>query len=115
VVWAGGSAPTLETAEDAWNWITLITLDGGTVWFAEAVAGSGSGGGGGGSDTAWIVDPGAPSYSGSGPVTVALTSKFGITAGGSPYYNAANVTDGEEAALVWDSIAGTYSLRPYYP
>jgi hypothetical protein len=70
---------------------------------------------GGGSDTAWIVDPGTPSYSGSGPVTVALTSKFGIDGSGNPYYNAANVTDGEEAALVWDSVTGTYSLRPYYP
>lgn len=64
---------------------------------------------------AWIIDPGTASYSGTGPVTVALTSKFGIDGSGTPYYNAANVTDGEEAALVWDSTTGAYLLRPYYP
>jgi hypothetical protein len=36
------------TAEDEWNWITLITLDGGTVWFGESVE---AGGGGGGAPT----------------------------------------------------------------
>ncbi len=45
VAWVGGSAPTLETAVNAWNWVTLTTLDGGTVWFAEAVTASGGGGG----------------------------------------------------------------------
>jgi hypothetical protein len=45
VAWVGGSAPTLETAVNAWNWVTLITLDGGTVWFGEAVTASGGGGG----------------------------------------------------------------------
>jgi hypothetical protein len=35
VEWVGGVAPTLETAEDAWNWVTLTTLDGGTVWFGD--------------------------------------------------------------------------------
>jgi hypothetical protein len=40
VNWVGGSAPVLETTEDAWNWITLETLDGGVVWFADAGAGS---------------------------------------------------------------------------
>jgi hypothetical protein len=34
VVWVGGSAPTLETAVGAWDWVSLTTLDGGTVWFA---------------------------------------------------------------------------------
>lgn len=67
------------------------------------------------SGDAWIVDPGTPSYSGTGPVTVALTSKFGIDGSGNPYYNAAGVTDGEEAALIWDSTTSSYLLRPYYP
>lgn len=66
-------------------------------------------------ESRWVVDPGSPSYSGSGPVTVALTSVFGIDSGGNPYYNSANVTDGEEAALVWDNETESYYLRPYYP
>jgi hypothetical protein len=61
-----------------------------------------------------VVDPGAPAYSGTGPVTVALTSVFGIDGSGNPYYNAANVTDGEEAALGWDAATETYFLRRYY-
>lgn len=40
VEWVGGTAPVLETAEDAWNWVSLTTLDGGTVWFADGGAGS---------------------------------------------------------------------------
>jgi hypothetical protein len=40
VEWIGGAAPVLEMDEDAWNWVTLFTMDGGTVWF-------GDGGGGG--------------------------------------------------------------------
>ena len=40
VEWTGGVAPTLETVENAWNWVNLTTLDGGTLWF-------GDGGGGG--------------------------------------------------------------------
>lgn len=111
------NAAELETAFDdepnAVNILTLFTDDGGTVWYAFLAGGSS--GGGGASATSWIVDPGTPGYSGSGPVVVALTSVFGIDSGGNPYYNAANVTDGEEAALVWDSVTGTYSLRPYYP
>lgn len=67
------------------------------------------------STIAWVVDPGTPSYSGTGPVTVALTAKFGIDGSGNPYYNSAGVTDGEEAALVWDSATLSYLLRPYYP
>jgi hypothetical protein len=49
VSWVGGSAPTLETAANAWNLVYLITLDGGTVWFGE---GAGTGGGGGAPTTA---------------------------------------------------------------
>jgi hypothetical protein len=60
----------------------------------------------------FVVDPGAPSYAGSGP-TVTLTSVFGITSGGAPYYNAANVTSGEEAALMRDPATGSYFLRDY--
>jgi hypothetical protein len=40
VEWVGGSAPTLETAEDAWNWVSLTTLDGGTTWFGNGGAAS---------------------------------------------------------------------------
>lgn len=113
VEWVGDEAPTLQTGANTWDWVTLVTLDGGTTWFGQHTPAppdtSGTG------QTVWIVDPGAPSYSGSGPVTVALTSKFGIDSGGNPYYNAANVTDGEEAALGWDSTTETYFLRPYYP
>lgn len=113
VEWVGGSAPTLQTAASAWDIVTLFTEDGGTTWFAQH-AGT-SGGGSGADQTVWVVDPGSASYSGTGPVTVALTSVFGINSSGSPYYNSANVTDGEEAALLWDSTTGTYFLRPYYP
>jgi len=60
----------------------------------------------------FVVDPGAPSYAGTGP-TVTLTSVFGITSGGAPYYNAANVTSGEEAALMRDPATGSYFLRDY--
>ncbi len=91
-----GTYPNPSVVDDSHNH-TAATL--------PASVGSGS----------WVVDPGSPSYSGTGPVTVALTSKFGIDGSGNPYYNAANVTDGEEAALVWDSSTGTYLLRPYYP
>jgi hypothetical protein len=134
-----------DTTANAVNIISIFTYDGGTTWYAFLAGGSGSPAAadvsvtdsgayytgtdveavlqeigadldaGVGSDTKWIVDPGAPSYSGTGPVTVALTSKFGIDSSGNPYYNAANVTDGEEAALGWDSTTETYFLRPYYP
>jgi hypothetical protein len=60
----------------------------------------------------FVVDPGSPSYAGTGP-TVTLTSVFGITSGGAPYYNAANVTSGEEAALMRDPTSGSYFLRDY--
>lgn len=83
----------------------VLTVAGGVPTWDAPTAGGNS----------WVVDPGAPSYSGSGPVTVALTSKWGINGSGTPYYNAANVTDGEEAALWWDADTETYFLRPYYP
>lgn len=72
---------------------------------------------GSGSDTAWVVDPGAPTYDDSDPdeVSISLLAKFGIDGSGDPYYNDAGALAGEEAALVWDSVAGEYQLRPYYP
>lgn len=111
VVTKDATEAAFDDEPNAVNILTLFTYDGGTTWYAFLAGGSA----GGASATAWVVDPGTPGYSGSGPVTVALTSKFGIDSSGNPYYNAANVTDGEEAALVWDSVTGTYSLRPYYP
>ncbi len=38
VEWVGGAAPVLETAVNAWNWVNLTTLDGGTVWFGDGGA-----------------------------------------------------------------------------
>jgi hypothetical protein len=35
VEWVGGDAPTLQTAENAWDWVYLRTLDGGTTWFGQ--------------------------------------------------------------------------------
>lgn len=35
VVWVGGQPPALQTAADTWDWVALVTLDGGTTWFAE--------------------------------------------------------------------------------
>jgi hypothetical protein len=40
VEWVGGSAPALQTTEDAWNTVSLVTLDGGTTWFADGGAGT---------------------------------------------------------------------------
>jgi hypothetical protein len=34
VEWVGGAAPTLQTVANAWDWVQLVSLDGGTVWFA---------------------------------------------------------------------------------
>jgi hypothetical protein len=42
VEWVGGSAPTLQTALNAWDWVALVTLDGGTTWYAQH-AGTSSG------------------------------------------------------------------------
>lgn len=42
VEWVGGSAPTLQTAASAWDIVVLVTVDGGTTWFAQH-AGTGSG------------------------------------------------------------------------
>jgi hypothetical protein len=42
VEWVGGSAPTLQTAADAWDLVVLVTYDGGTTWFAQH-AGTASG------------------------------------------------------------------------
>lgn len=57
VSWVSGSAPTLATAEDEWNWVVLTTLDGGTVWFGDA---GGSAGGGGGGSGHTIKEDGTP-------------------------------------------------------
>jgi hypothetical protein len=35
VEWVGGVAPTLQTAANTWDWVALVTLDGGTTWFAQ--------------------------------------------------------------------------------
>lgn len=35
VEWVGDSAPTLQTGENAWDWVALRTLDGGTTWFGQ--------------------------------------------------------------------------------
>jgi hypothetical protein len=35
VQWVGGSAPTLQTAANAWDWVGLVTLDGGVTWFGQ--------------------------------------------------------------------------------
>ena len=35
VTWVGGSAPTLQTGANTWDWAYLVTLDGGTTWFAQ--------------------------------------------------------------------------------
>lgn len=46
VEWVGGDPPTLETVEDAWNIVVLVTRDGGTTWFADGGAGASTGGAG---------------------------------------------------------------------
>ncbi|HKY89370.1 MAG TPA: hypothetical protein VJ141_05275 [Candidatus Limnocylindrales bacterium] len=60
----------------------------------------------------FVVDPGAPSYAGT-PLVVSVVSKFGIDGSGNPYYNAAGVTSGEEAALMRDPDTDQYLLRSY--
>lgn len=45
-------------------------------------------------------------------LTVAVTYVWGIDGDGDPYYNAAGVTAGDEALLVYDRTTDTYSLRP---
>lgn len=42
VVWAGGSAPTLDDAASAVNVITFVTLDGGAIWYGFPVGGGSS-------------------------------------------------------------------------
>lgn len=41
VVWAGGSAPTLDTTASTTAVLTFFTLDGGTSWYGFAAGGSG--------------------------------------------------------------------------
>jgi hypothetical protein len=40
VEWVGGVAPTLQTAANTWDWVALVTLNGGTTWFAQHASGS---------------------------------------------------------------------------
>jgi hypothetical protein len=35
VEWVGGAAPTLQTGANTWDWVALVTLDGGTTWYAQ--------------------------------------------------------------------------------
>jgi hypothetical protein len=42
VEWVGGVEPTLQTALNSWDWVSLVTLDGGTTWYGQH-AGTSSG------------------------------------------------------------------------
>jgi hypothetical protein len=42
VEWVGNVAPTLPTALNSWDWVALVTLDGGTTWYGQH-AGTSSG------------------------------------------------------------------------
>jgi hypothetical protein len=42
VEWVGNVAPTLQTALNSWDWVSLVTLDGGTTWYGQH-AGTSSG------------------------------------------------------------------------
>lgn len=64
-------------------------------------------------DTMICVDPGATIVAAGPPFTVTLTSTWGIDGSGQPYYDAANVVAGEEAALFYDPTAGAYVLIAY--
>ena len=75
----------------------------GSAWVNEAPAAT---------DDVFTVDPGSVSYAGTTP-TVTVTSLFGIDGSGNPYYNSANVTSGDEAALMRDATTGECFLRPY--
>jgi hypothetical protein len=101
----GGGVTDIEaliTSETDTSLVYAPDGAGGVTARAEAV-GSGS--------NLFVVDPGTPDY-GSFP-TIGLTSKFGIDGSGVPYYNAAGVTSGEEAALMRDPDTGAYLLRSY--
>ena len=76
----------------------------GSAWVNEAPSATGN--------DVFTVDPGSVSYAGTTP-TVTVTSLFGIDGSGNPYYNSANVTSGEEAALMRDATTGEYFLRTY--
>lgn len=56
ISWVGGSEPDLATAEDEWNLIALLTLDGGTTWFGDAGAVSSTPSAGGGIGPLLISD-----------------------------------------------------------
>lgn len=61
------------------------------------------------------VDPGSFTYDATDPghVGVTITSVWGIDSGGNAYYDDANVTAGEEAALFWNPLTGVYQLVAY--
>ena len=46
------------------------------------------------------------------PPTVTVTSVWGVS-GGVPYYDASNVTSGDEAALYYNPSNDEYVLVPY--
>lgn len=62
----------------------------------------------------FTVDPGTPTYDDSGDgVGVTVTSQWGITSGGAPYFDPAGVTSGDEAALLYNPATGQYRLVRY--
>ena len=42
VEWVGGEAPTLQNELNTWDWVYLVTLDGGTTWYAQHAGTGGS-------------------------------------------------------------------------
>lgn len=61
-----------------------------------------------------LVDPGTPAYTpGDDNVETAITSVWGIDPSGDPYYDAANVDDGDQAALYWSVDEQEYFLLRY--
>jgi hypothetical protein len=65
-------------------------------------------------DDTFTVDPGTATYDDTGDgVDVTVTSKWGITSGGAPYFDPANVASGDEAALVYNPATGQYRLVRY--
>lgn len=70
--------------------------------------------------TSWVndaglicVDPGAIVIDPAEPFGITLTSVWGIDSANVPYYDNANVTAGDEAALFFDPLTGEYTLIAY--
>ena len=69
--------------------------------------------------SSWVNDaglicvmPGTPTVDSGTPFGITVTSVWGVDATG-PYYDAANVTSGDEAALFYDPLTDTYSVIEY--